>query len=287
VRNLEQMMPELTETMPPYNIDEISQSLIERFLQMKRQKEEASQNTLARHLAGLRKFCQFLKEKGYLSLDPIMQIEVKQHKKVPYVISTQQIDEMVAACSGKFQKRDKALILFLYDSGLRISEAILLSHQDINWEEKYLIISWGKRNKQRYVPTSDLALSTLEQHYREELNLDILKERGPVFRNRYGKKLSKRRAQKIVTNAARTAGIRQPVSAHTLRHSYATHLLHRGANLRTIQILLGHEQIQTTQIYTHVTSPMLKEIYQKAHPHSRLNLENVNSKDEKSSTIGE
>ena len=155
-------------------------------------------------------------------------------------------------------RRDRALLELLYSSGLRVSEALALDVTDLSFAGAYVRVI-GKGDKERLVPVGDVALEALGRHLGE-------RERGPIFLSRRGRRLDRMAAWRVIRQAAVAAGLAGRVTPHTLRHSFATHLLEGGADLRVVQELLGHASITTTQLYTHVTGERIRQVYERAHP---------------------
>lgn len=224
----------------------------------------------ARMIAGIRAFFRYLKMEGRIEHDPSELLESPRlGRTLPDVLSVAEIDAMTAAIDPSKEEslRNRAIIETLYGSGLRVSELVDLRLSRLNLKEGYLIVE-GKGSKQRLVPVSPLAaeliLDYMEQRIRGPIkpgNSDIL------FLNRRGAAMSRVMVFYIVRELAAAAGIEKKVSPHTLRHSFATHLLEGGANLRAIQEMLGHESIATTEIYIHLDRSRLRRELLEHHPH--------------------
>lgn len=224
----------------------------------------------ARMIAGIRAFFRYLKMEGRIEHDPSELLESPRlGRSLPDVLSVAEIDAMTAAIDPSKEEslRNRAIIETLYGSGLRVSELVDLRLSRLNLKEGYLIVE-GKGSKQRLVPVSPLAaeliLDYMEQRIRGPIkpgNSDIL------FLNRRGAAMSRVMVFYIVRDLAAAAGIEKKVSPHTLRHSFATHLLEGGANLRAIQEMLGHESIATTEIYIHLDRSRLRRELLEHHPH--------------------
>jgi integrase/recombinase XerD len=223
----------------------------------------------ARILSSIKSFYHFLIYRNIQENDPTELLESpKIGLRLPEVLSVNEIDNIVAAIdlSKPEGQRNKAIIEVLYGSGLRVSELINLQLSKIYSEEGYMLVE-GKGSKQRLVPMSPKALNQLELWKIDRNLLDIKKGQGDyVFLNRRGSKLTRDMIFKIVKELALLAGIRKNVSPHTFRHSFATHLLENGANLRAIQQLLGHESITTTELYTHIDVNYLRQTVLDCHP---------------------
>jgi integrase/recombinase XerD len=235
-------------------------------------KEIASVRTQARLIAGIHSFYRFLLYHNYIEQDPSELLEPpKKEMHLPEVLSLDEIDAMIAAIdmSKSESHRNRAIIEMLYGSGLRVSELVNLQLSDIFLQEGYMRIT-GKGNKQRLVPMSPEAAKWFDYWMQDRNQLKIKPEHKDIaFLNRYGRKLTRAMIFTIIKNLAKQVGICKIISPHTLRHSFATHLLQNGADLRVIQQLLGHESISTTEIYTHVDIHDLREAILKFHPENR------------------
>ena len=235
-------------------------------------KDIASVRTQARLIAGIHSFYRFLLYHHYIEQDPSELLETpKKELHLPDVLSLEEIDKMVAQIdmSKSESHRNRAIIEMLYGSGLRVSELVNLRLSDIYLKEGYMRIT-GKGSKQRLVPISPVAAEWFVYWMQDRNVLDIKAEATDIaFVNRYGRQLTRAMIFTIIKTLARAAGIQKTISPHTLRHSFATHLLQNGADLRIIQQLLGHESISTTEIYTHVDIHDLREAVLKYHPENR------------------
>lgn len=231
-----------------------------------------SPRSQSRMIAGMRNYFKYLRLEKRMETDPLMLIESpRQGRHLPDVLSLEEIDAMEEAIdSSKSESlRNRAIIEMLYGSGLRVSELIDLSISRVDLEEGWALVE-GKGSKQRMVPISPTALTLIEEWLVER---EALQPKGPdadaLFLNRRGRRLSRQMIFIIVRDLAEAAGIKKKVSPHTLRHSFATHLLEGGANLRVIQSLLGHESIATTEIYLHLDRHRLRDELLSCHPHFR------------------
>lgn len=235
-------------------------------------KSISSVRTQARLIAGIHSFYRFLLYHHYIEQDPSELLESpKKEHHLPEVLSLDEIDSMIAQIdmSKPESNRNRAIIEMLYGSGLRVSELVNLHLSDIYRQEGFMRIT-GKGNKQRLVPISPVADQWLEYWLEDRSKLDIKAEYSDiVFLNRYGRQLTRAMIFTIVKGLAKQADIHKTISPHTLRHSFATHLLQNGADLRIIQDLLGHEDITTTEIYTHIEIQDLREAILKYHPENR------------------
>lgn len=235
-------------------------------------KEIVSIRTQARLIAGIHSFYRFLLYHNYIEQDPSELIETpKKELHLPDVLSTEEIDRMIAQIdmSKSESHRNRAIIEMLYGSGLRVSELVNLQLSNIYLQEGYMRIT-GKGSKQRLVPISPVAIEWFAYWLQDRNALDIKPEAADIaFVNRYGRQLTRAMIFTIIKRLAEAAGIQKNISPHTLRHSFATHLLQNGADLRIIQQLLGHESISTTEIYTHVDIHDLREAILKYHPENK------------------
>jgi integrase/recombinase XerC len=220
--------------------------------------------SIARKLAALRSWCRFLVRRGVLEHNPALQIRAPRPARK--LVSFLPIDETVALMDGRVPRttaRDTAIVELLYASGLRVSELVGLDLADVDLAGTTVRVL-GKGNKERIVPFGSAADRAIRDHLGERGGAP-----GALFRNRRGGRLTVRSVHTIVRRRAAAVGIGRRVSPHTLRHTFATHLLDSGADLRMIQELLGHSRLSTTQRYTHVGSDQLMRVYDAAHPRAR------------------
>lgn len=235
-------------------------------------KDIKSAKTQARLLSSIHSFYRFLLYHRYIEQDPSELIEMPRiEKHLPEVLSVEEIDAMIAQIdmSKPEGHRNRAIIEMLYGSGLRVSELTDLRLSNIYRKEGYMCIL-GKGSKQRLVPISPVADEQFGYWLIDRSRLDIKPEAADIaFLNHYGRQLTRAMIFTIVKRLAAAAGIRKTISPHTLRHSFATHLLQNGADLRIIQQLLGHESIVTTEIYTHVNIQDLRQAVLTYHPENR------------------
>ncbi len=228
-----------------------------------------SSASLARNLAAVKGFLRYCLNEGIIEANPAQNISAPRlWRRMPSVLSTGQVESILTAPTDETAQgvRDGAMLETLYATGLRVSELVSLQMKDINLDAGYLS-TVGKGSKERLVPLGEYATRRVT-NYRSGARQDILKGKVSeyLFVSRFGKRMSRQSFWKIVKKYALKAGIRKEISPHSLRHSFATHLLEHGADLRTVQQMLGHSDITTTQIYTHVAQTRLKEIYDKIHP---------------------
>ncbi len=239
---------------------------IRKFLAHLRERSYA-RNSISRKLACLRSFFKFLTRENLVTTNPAASVATpKREKKLPTFLEIKEIENLLDAVSGNSlrEKRDKAILETLYGSGIRVSELMGLNMEDLDLLGGVLRIR-GKGKKERMVPIGRKAQEAIES-YLEKRKTDVRKNGQAVFLNKSGTRLTDRSVRRILIKYAHKAALQKEISPHTLRHSFATHLLDRGADLRSVQELLGHESLATTQIYTHVTTKRLKEVYEKVHP---------------------
>ncbi len=227
--------------------------------------------SVARALVSIRQFFKYLLIENIIKNDPMFLIRTPKTKRtLPQVLSIEEVERLLASPDETTLKglRDKAMIEILYATGIRVSELVGLGLNDVNFELGYLV-AYGKGSKERIVPIGEKAKDKLRE-YLDAGRPSLLKSRTSVnlFITRLGKKMTRQGFWKIIKNHTIRSGITKKISPHTLRHSFATHLLERGADLRAIQIMLGHSDISTTQIYTHIDRERLKEVHKKYHPRS-------------------
>jgi len=226
--------------------------------------------TIARKLSALRSFFRFLLKNGYLDANPAAYVLTpKRGRCIPRYLSVDDmfhlLDTMPA--DNLLALRNRAMFETLYGSGIRVAELVGLNGGDVDTQNRTVRVL-GKGARERVVPLGRKAAQAIEA-YRQRLKLEGRLPGGPaeaLFMNKYGGRLSARSVGRILNRLSRTAGLGQPVSPHALRHSFATHLLDAGADLRAVQELLGHRSLSTTQRYTHVSIRRLTEVYDKAHP---------------------
>lgn len=223
----------------------------------------------ARALSALRMLHRFLVREGYCEQNPTAIIEApKGVLKLPCVLSGREVEALLASPldTGALELRDKAMLELLYATGLRVSELVSLKVGDVNLSAGYLM-TIGKGDKERLVPTGESACRAVAR-YLETARGELLKERATalLFLSRLGLGMTRQAFWNIVKKRALQAGVRSGISPHTLRHSFATHLLENGADLRSVQIMLGHADLSSTQIYTHVSRERLKRLHADFHP---------------------
>ncbi len=229
--------------------------------------ESHQASSIGRKLAAVRSLYKYLIRRHGFKEDPARQVSApKLPKKIPIFLDVDDTVHLIQSIETKtwLGRRDRAIVELLYSSGLRVGELISLSVQDLDLSEQVIRVI-GKGNKERMVPFGNLAKQALEEYFLVRQTKLAAGEEA-VFINKFGKRLSARSIERLLEKLRVKAGIIHKVTPHTLRHSFATHMLNGGADLRSIQELLGHANLSTTQKYTHVTLDRLMEVYDKAHP---------------------
>lgn len=225
--------------------------------------------SIARRLAAIKSFYRFLVRERILTIDPTVLVDTpKLWHRIPDTLSVNEVELLLNQPDSKDAQgiRDKAILETLYATGMRVSEAVNLKSSNVNVDIGFLRCI-GKGNKERVIPLGKKAIACIQKYVagaREKLAHS--KESEFLFISRLGSRISRQSFWKIVKKYARQAGIKKPIRPHALRHSFATHLLERGADLRSVQEMLGHSNISTTQIYTHVNKDRLKAIHKTYHP---------------------
>lgn len=227
--------------------------------------------TIARKLASIKAFYRFMLEEGYLKIDPAESLEaVNKEQRLPKFLTIEEMEMLLDEPNlGTLEGyRDKTMLEVLYATGMRVSELVNLPVNNVHLDLER-IIAYGKGSKERIVPIGKTAVKYL-MHYLDFVRPQILGEEyadaKELFVTRFGGGMTRNRFYEIITAYAKSAGIKKHITPHVVRHSFATHLLNNGTDLRVVQELLGHKDISTTQIYTHLDMERLKAIYDKAHP---------------------
>lgn len=232
--------------------------------------ESSNPRTQSRVLSGIRAFYKFLLIEGEISDSPASLLESPRIGfKLPQVLSVAEIDTIIDVIdlSKPDGHRNKAIIETLYGCGLRVSELVNLRLTDIHYGEGFIVVT-GKGNKQRLVPISGKAMKEIEIYKSDRKRLSVIHDQNILFLNRRGRKLTRAMIFTIIKELSARAGIKKTVSPHTFRHSFATHMVEAGADLRAIQEMLGHESILTTEIYTHIDRSFLRDTLIMFHPRS-------------------
>lgn len=233
------------------------------------QKQQLKKTTLSRKTSTLKSFCKFLHREGLLEHNPADLLSTpKKEKRLPTVINevdmTAFLDDFLAG-EEPLQLRNKAIFELLYSSGLRVSELVQLDVENVQ-KQKGILRILGKGSKERIVPVGEPAQSAITYYLEHGRPLLVKEEAQALFLNRQGTRLTTRGVEYILEQYVKQGALKYKVTPHAFRHSFATHLLDNGADLRVIQELLGHESLSTTQIYTEVSASHLQKIYRKAHP---------------------
>ncbi len=258
---------ELCELEQTGRTEDLTAALVSRFM-VSLDRKGLGARSASRHLSALRGFCRFLLRERHMAEDPTALVSpAKLGRRLPKVLT---VDEMLrlldAPDRGKPQGiRDRAMLSTMYAAGLRVSELCGLRVGDVDRARGFVRVL-GKGGKQRLVPIGDFALADLERYEQQVRPQKAKPGEAALFVSRRGSRMTRQSFWKMVLRYARQAGITKPISPHKLRHSFATHLLEHGADLRSVQTMLGHANIATTEIYTHVASDHLRRAFEKAHP---------------------
>ena len=230
-----------------------------------------ARTTISRKLASLRSFYRFAMRQGLASDNPAKPLRnPRRQRKLPHVLSNREIGQLLLAppADQTMGLRDRAILETMYSAGLRVSELVSLRDGDLDPHEQIIRVR-GKGRKERISPLGSYALRAINRYARRRVRdpkTESLGREAPVFVNRFGKILTTRSIGRMLEKYIAEVGLDTRTSPHTLRHSFATHLLDRGADIRSVQELLGHKSLATTQIYTHVSAANLRQVYEKAHP---------------------
>lgn len=268
-RDLRDYIIHLTEVQKLCSFDDISRHHI--LLHLEKMRDDGiSARSISRHISAIRSFHQFLLRERISSTDPTVHLELPNvEKKLPVVLSIEEIERLLDAPDQSKPQgiRDVAMLEMLYGSGMRISEMIELNLEDVHLTMGFVRV-YGKGGKERIIPLGRSALKAIGNYLngaRGKL-LGTAQRTEAFFINQRGKRLTRQGVWKLLKQHTETAGIKQEITPHVLRHSFATHLVENGADLRAVQELLGHSDISTTQIYTHISKKRLSEVYKQFHP---------------------
>ena len=228
--------------------------------------------SMARGISALKSYYNYLVFENLIKISPLSDIDTpKLEKKLPEVLTENEILKIINSIDDNhpFSIRNKAIIEVLYGTGIRVSELTDIKLSNIFFEEKILKVK-GKGDKERFVPIGNVASNSIKIYLEERISNKIEPKYSDVlFLNRYGRQLTRAMIFKIIKDLCEVSGIKKKISPHSLRHSFATHMLKNGADLRSIQLILGHESITTTEIYTHLDKFHLEEVLKKYHPRSK------------------
>ena len=269
VASYERDLKKINEFLKDKNIKKITRLDIQKYINELNKTQ--SPRSISRNISTLKSFYKYLKLNKIVNINPMDQINNPKMKKVlPKVLSEEEVNKLLdIKLQTDFDYRNKAMLELMYSSGLRVSELINLNVNDIDLENDTVKI-FGKGSKERIIPLNDYAKEALNEYimtHRKELFKHG--ENNYLFLNNHGNKMTRQGFFKILQKIAKEKNIKTEFSPHTLRHSFATHLLKYGADLRSIQELLGHSDISSTQIYTHVTNEKLENDYKEYHPHGK------------------
>jgi len=247
------------------NVQNVNRSVVRSYV-TKLQNLGYKKSSISRKINSLRTFFKFLVRKKILQTNPLIYLSsIKKEKSLPNFLTKEEIEKLFSLIEPTdfISARDRAILELLYSSGLRISELAQLTEDDIDLYEGLVTVQ-GKGGKQRSVPVGSVAISCIKEYLKYKYELGIRKKE--LFLNKFGNRLSVRGIRKIVAKWVKKAAIHKKVSPHTFRHTFATHLLDAGCDLRSIQEMLGHKSLSTTNVYTHLTLERLRNVYEKVHP---------------------
>ena len=231
--------------------------------------EGAANATVARNLSSIKSFYKFMVMEDHIAINPTTDLETpKINRKLPRVLSIEEVDNLIEQCKVMLPLglRDRAMLELMYGTGLRVSELLSLQIDDINFTAGFLRCL-GKGRKERIVPVNNSSVLWVERYLARSRNTLVKSQyERTLFLNAHGHSLSRQGFFKLLAQYGEKSGIKKEITPHTLRHSFATHLLENGADLRAVQEMLGHADISTTQIYTHITRSRIREVYQQCHP---------------------
>jgi len=256
------------------SIKYIDRSILRKYI-VYLKKCDYSVRSICRKISTIRSFFKFLSREGMVDINPTINlITPKIVKKLPSFLYLEEINKLIETPSGHtiLGIRDRAILELLYGTGMRVGELVNLSIRDIDLYEKTVRV-FGKGSKERILPLGNPSIRAVQEYltsrdiFRKNISLDKI-DKNALFLNRFGGRLSARSIRRLLIKYMKMADLNKKISPHVLRHSYATHLLGGGADLRSVQELLGHESLSTTQIYTHITKERLKAIYNKSYPRS-------------------
>ncbi len=232
------------------------------------EKENFATSTISRNIATLKAYFNYLFKQGIVSSDPAEKLKApKIEKKLPGILSVEEVTLLLNQPSGNSNKeiRDKAMLELLYATGIRVSELISLTMDDVNITSGYIRVSEGSR--ERIIPFGSVARTAMKNYLKNARpGMIAMESESILFTNCSGQPMSRQGFWKVLKQYAKRAGIESDITPHTLRHSFAAHLVENGADLRSVQEMLGHSDVSTTQIYAKMTNNRIKEVYAKAHP---------------------
>jgi len=253
-----------------YDIKKIDYQIVRRYLVFLYDREY-SRKTISRHISTLRSFFKYLASQKKINKNPMNLISnPKQEKKLPKFLYYDQVEKLldIPDVNDPFGLRDKTILEILYSTGIRVSELINIKIQDIDFNRNTIKIL-GKGNKERYVIFGKVLKDILDKYLKEARPVLVKDDNNYLILNRFGKKISARGVEDILNKVVRNGGLDYHISPHTLRHTFATHMLDNGADLKSVQELLGHESLASTQVYTHISNEHLRSVYLNSHPRAR------------------
>ncbi len=232
-------------------------------------------SSISRHLASLRSFFRYCLREEIVEKNPATPLRnPRQSRHLPLFLSTEEINTLLTCPPQTTQMglRDRAILETLYSTGIRVGELVAISDDDVD-EQQQIVHIMGKGKKERIAPLGSFCLTALADWLAvREVQLNSEKDPVPLFTNKFGHRLTTRSVGRMLEKYIQQTGLDERTSPHTIRHSFATHLLDRGADIRSVQELLGHKSLETTQIYTHLSAANLRAIYEKAHPRAKKNV---------------
>ncbi len=229
-----------------------------------------AKTSIARRLASMRSFFRFGQREGWIETNPAKPLRSpRSNRTLPHFLSSEELEQLFASppSDEPMGLRDRAILETMYSAGLRVSEVVGLDDEDLDFAAGVLRVR-GKGRRERLSPVGSFAVKAL-RHWLPVRNLTEKKGVSPVFVNKYGRRLTTRSVARMLEKYLKQTGLDRRTTPHSLRHSFATHLLDRGADIRSVQELLGHKSLVTTQIYTHVSTTALREVYERAHPRAK------------------
>ena len=256
------------------NIQYIDRSIMRKYI-VYLKKCDYSTRSICRKISTVRSFFKFLSREGIVDINPTINLMTpKIKKKLPSFLYLEEVNKLIEIPPGNtiFGIRDRAILELLYGTGMRVGELVNLNISDIDLHEKTVRV-FGKGSKERILPLGNPSIKAVQKYltvrniFRKNISIDK-NDQNALLLNRFGGRLSARSIRRLLIKYMKIAGLNKKISPHVLRHSFATHLLGGGADLRSVQELLGHESLSTTQIYTHITKERLKAIYKKSYPRS-------------------
>ena len=257
------------------NVQYIDRSIMRKYI-VYLKKCDYSVRSICRKISTIRSFFKFLSRESIVDINPTINlITPKINKKLPSFLYLEEINKLIETPSGHtiLGIRDRAILELLYGTGMRVGELVNLDIRDIDLYDEKTVRVFGKGSKERILPLGNPSIKAVQEYltvrsiFRKNISIDK-NNQNALFLNRFGGRLSARSIRRLLIKYMKMAGLNKKISPHVLRHSFATHLLGGGADLRSVQELLGHESLSTTQIYTHITKERLKAIYKKSYPRS-------------------